>query len=118
MFVARCLYLSGDGSHKDKVINVYVSALTLNRLCMQNKRTHVHCPRTFVWYSLLLLVMVIAINVCAVHANLSCRCLQTHEIFKILDRSYTCDAPVCFKYKSSCNVCMLMHYVHTYICSS
>ena len=35
-----------------------------------------------VWWSLLLLVAITAINVCAVHANFLCRCLQTCETFK------------------------------------
>ena len=37
---------------------------------------HVHCPRMLMWCSLLLLVVITVINVCAVHANLLCRCLQ------------------------------------------
>ena len=55
----------------NKIINVYVPALALNFLCMHNKRTSVHCPRMLVWYSLLLLVAVTAINMHALHTNLS-----------------------------------------------
>ena len=44
-----------------------------------------HCPRMLMWCSLLLLAAITAINVHAVHVNLLCMCLQTREIFKILD---------------------------------
>ena len=79
MFFIRRLYLIVDGS-MNKVINVFVSTLALNHLLMHNKCMRVHCPTIFVWCSLLLLVAITAINVCVVHANYSCRCLQTHEI--------------------------------------
>ena len=73
MFVTRRLYLIGDGSHEDywnKEIKVFVSELALNHLHMHNKHTCVHCPRILVWCSVLLLMAITAINVCAVHANI------------------------------------------------
>ena len=85
MFVTRRLYLIGDSSHEDywiKVINVFVSALDLNRLRMHNEFMHIHCPIMLMWCSLLLLVVIKEINTCAVHTNFSCKCLQTREIFK------------------------------------
>ena len=73
---------------------MFVSASALNRLHIHNKCTRVHCPRMLVWCSLLLLVAIKAINVCAVHANFSWKCLQTREIFKntysIGVTKYTC----------------------------
>ena len=59
-----------------------MSALALNRSHMHNKHMHVHCPRMLMWCSLQSLMAIKAICVCAVQANLSCRCLQTREIFK------------------------------------
>ena len=50
MFVTRRLYLIGDSSHEDywnKVINVFVSALDLNRLHMHNELMRMHCPRIY-----------------------------------------------------------------------
>ena len=49
---------------------------------MHNKHTLVHYPRMLMWCSLLSLAAIIAINVQAALVNLSCKCLQTHEIFK------------------------------------
>ena len=45
------LYLISDGSQEDnwnKVINVFMLALALNRLCMHNKYMRVHYPRMLV----------------------------------------------------------------------
>ena len=89
----------------NKVIHAYVSALALKCLHKQNKCTRVHCPRMLMWCSLLLLAVITAINMHAVHVNLPCTCLQTREI--LLDRSYakhTCDAVAYFKFKLNCTI--------------
>ena len=53
---------------------------------MHYKRTHGHSTRMLVWYNLLLLVAITAINLRALHAKFLFRCLKTYKILKILDR--------------------------------
>ena len=66
----QMILLIGDCSHE------YYWNKVRNR--MHNKHTRVHCPRMLVWCSLLLLVVIAAINVHAVHANLLCKCLHNN----------------------------------------
>ena len=47
------------------------------------------------------------INVCALHANISCICLQIRQILKILGKSYkihACYSHASVKFKVSCTV--------------
>ena len=60
----------------------FILALALNCLGMLDKRTRVHYPRMHVSCSLLSLVVITTIIVCAALVNLLCRCLQTCEIFE------------------------------------
>ena len=72
---------------------------------MHNKYMHAHCPRMLVWCcGLLLLTAMTAINVCAVCVNLSCKCLQSRNIFDGSYKIYAYDTLACFKFKSSCTV--------------
>ena len=76
----RCLIDDGMASHKDywnKVANVYVSALALNCLCMHMR---VYCLKIPMWCSLLLLVLITVINVCAVH-TICCAGVYKHSRF-------------------------------------
>ena len=65
------------------IIDKYsVSGLALNRLCMHNIRTRVHCRRMLVWCSLLSLVVITAINVYAVHAKFVMRVSTNTQDFR------------------------------------
>ena len=103
MFVARGLYLIGDGSHEgywNKVIKVFV----LNHLHMHNECMHVHCPAMLVWCSLLFLVPITTINMRALHPVVQMSSYKHAKFYKIHDRSYEihmCDALACFKFKLS-----------------
>ena len=55
-------------------------------------------PRMLMWYSLLLLVGITMTNMhaCAVHANFSCRCLQTQKYTTgVTKYVHMCDSLVC-----------------------
>ena len=78
---------------------------------MHNKCKYVHCSRMLMWCSLLLLVAITVINMCALHTNVLCRCLQMRKILKNTQQELQntmCDALACFKIKSSCTVSLII----------
>ena len=78
MFVTRLLYLIVDGSHEDYWNKGFVSVLALNRLCI----SIINVRMSIALECLCGGVAITVFNMHAVHANFSCKCLQTCEIFK------------------------------------